>query len=487
LALAAEHYRKAWAIQPDKRGLLVDLGRVLRSANKMEEAQAVLVAASRGSETRAAESARELLPARYPWVNEFRRAMEIDSRNVPLRRDLAFLLLQMERRPEAEREFRAILDLAPDDPLSCAQLGFLLLARGETGRALPLLERVMKEPDTALAARVRGYMRTPQRSDAPPPVSGDPKVMAGRSLDSGYLQDALRYLQTAFEADRQDPWVHLKLGWTYNLLHDDRSAIRWFDQARRANDAGIAAEGERAYRNLRPSLARIRTTAWMFPFFSSRWRDVFSYAQVKTEFHTGTMIRPYLSVRLLGDVRRSTGGALPVNLSENSMILAGGLASQYWRGLMGWVEAGQGLNYITGRMKPDYRGGLSYGAGFGPGVGAGAAGPFFETNADGVYISRFQHDLLTYSQNRLGFTPEMPGEVRAQIYWSANVTVDTKRLEWANFIETGPGVRLRIPSLARSLLFSVDLVRGAYTVPQRGLRAPNFFDFRAGFWYAATH
>jgi Tfp pilus assembly protein PilF len=62
LELAAEHYEKAWRLIPDRRSVLVDLGRVLKSLNRTEEANAALLAASRGGEPRAAEAARELLP-----------------------------------------------------------------------------------------------------------------------------------------------------------------------------------------------------------------------------------------------------------------------------------------------------------------------------------------------------------------------------------------------------------------------------------------
>ena len=83
---------------------------------------------------RAAEMARELLPARYPYVPEFRRALELDPANVELRRELAYLLLRMDRQPEAEQEFRVLTETAPDDLLSATQLGFLLYARGERDR-----------------------------------------------------------------------------------------------------------------------------------------------------------------------------------------------------------------------------------------------------------------------------------------------------------------------------------------------------------------
>ena len=42
----------------------------------------------------------------------------------------------------------------------------------------------------------------------------------------------------------------LKLGWTYNILKDDRDAVLWFDLARRSPDAKTAAEASHAYHNL---------------------------------------------------------------------------------------------------------------------------------------------------------------------------------------------------------------------------------------------
>ena len=78
LELAAEHFEKAWRMLPDRRSVLVDLGRVWKSLNRLDEANAALLAASRGGEPRAAEAAHELLPDRYPFVSEFRRALDLD-------------------------------------------------------------------------------------------------------------------------------------------------------------------------------------------------------------------------------------------------------------------------------------------------------------------------------------------------------------------------------------------------------------------------
>src|SRR6185295_10811895 len=117
-----------------------------------------------------------------------------------------------------------------------------------------LLARVLAGNEEDLANRVRAVLRLPQlqqRPDEEKPASNDAKVMAARSIQAGYMKDALQYLQVAHESDPGDFEVMLKLGWTYNALHQDRAAFRWFDMARRSSDPQIAGEAARAWRNLR--------------------------------------------------------------------------------------------------------------------------------------------------------------------------------------------------------------------------------------------
>ena len=117
LALAAEHYQKAWAPRPDRRGLLVDLGRVFTQMSRNDEANAALLAASRSAEPRVAEEARELLPKRYPYVYEFHRALLLDPHNTELRRELAYLHLEMKNRAAAEKEFAALVEALAQRPV----------------------------------------------------------------------------------------------------------------------------------------------------------------------------------------------------------------------------------------------------------------------------------------------------------------------------------------------------------------------------------
>jgi Tfp pilus assembly protein PilF len=503
LALAAEHYEKAWRLRSSERSLLLDLGRVWKALGRTADSNAALLAASRGAQPRVAEQAKELIPSRYPYLYEFERALELDPANVELRREYAYLLLEMGRKAEAEQQFRTIVAAAPDDALSTAQLGFLLLARNDTGAARPLLDRVLKSGDEELADRVRAALHLPRtlkkREETPRDRAGrEARELAKKSLDAGYLKDALKYLEIAHEADPMDFEVMLKLGWTYNILKQDGEAVKWFNLARKSPDPAVASEAATAWKNLQPGLARFHTTAWTFPFYSTRWHDVFNYAQVKTEMRLGRLpFRPYVSMRFIGDTRGALNagetGVAPQYLSESSVIAGLGVATRNWRGLMGWFEAGESMKYrgreSGGRMLPDYRGGVAFARGFGRLLTNGSHGWFAETNADGVFVSRFGDDFITYWQNRTGYTAPSSetGGFHAQLYWNWNITFDAKRQYWANYIESGPGVRVRWAALPRGLTFSVNALRGKYLIQEGNPRGPVFYDLRVGFWYAFTH
>ncbi len=501
LNLAAEHYEKAWKLRPGERSLMIDLGRVWKMQGREEEALILLLAASRGRPLRVAEQARELLPDRYPYVYEFEKALEIDPNNFELRREYAYLLLAMNKRNEAEHEFRALHQADPNDLLTAAQLGFLLLNRGDSAGAQPLLDQVLKGGDEELADRVRVALKQPQtlrkRESSAQQTSDEAKALAEKSMKAGYMKDALKYLTIAHENDPIDFSTMLKLGWVYNVLHDDREAVQWFNLASQSEDPSISKEARKAYRNLAPQFQRFRTTVWIYPFFSTRWHDVFGYGQIKTELKLGRLpIRPYLSVRLDGDMRGSisplAGSTTPQYLSESSFIFGAGVATLPWRGITGWFEAGEAVNYLPSRtnegtMVPDFRGGISYAKGFGHLMNS-TRGLYFETNDDAVFVSRFQDDTIYYSQNRSGYTfaqNEGFGGLQAQLYWNANVTADRLHEYWANTVETGPGLRFRFHDFPRAL-FSVNFVRGAYTINLDNPRRPNYFDLRVGVWYAFT-
>ena len=325
----------------------------------------------------------------------------------------------MKNRGLAEREFATVVARAPDDLLSTAQLGFLHLARGDSEVAMPLLERVLASTDPAndeLADRVRVALHIPQvlhrRPEEPrAQVLDEAKELANKSLERGYLKDALKYLEIAHENDPLDFGVMLKLGWTYNILKDDRDAVRWFDLARKSPDPTTAAEASRAYRNLHPQFERFRTTVWIAPTFSTRWHDLFAYAQVKTELRRlpHWWLHPYASVRFIGDSEGAVNVANlgPELLSERSVILGLGVATNSWRGANAWFEAGESLRYSVtpgdeGRVVPDYRGGSHTAKRWGNSWRAACTDGSRKPTTTALYVSRFSHDTLLYSQESGG-------------------------------------------------------------------------------------
>ena len=504
LALAATHFEKAWQLKPTLRIFLLDLGRVWKALGRAEDATSALLAASRGTEPRVAEAARELLPQRYPYVYEFRKALSLDAANVELRRELSYLLLEMGSKPEAEDEFRRIVSAAPDDLLSVAQLGFLRLNRSDLAGAMPLLDQVLKNDDTELADRVRSALKLPRnlrkRPEAPQAERRiEAKVLAEKSLEKGYMKDALKYLAIAHETDPLDFEVMLKLGWAHNITNQDAVAARWFNLARRSPDPKVAQEANKAYQNLHAANARLQTTFWLFPMYSSRWQDVFAYSQLKTVVKVKGPLRPYFSARFVGDARGGTmdrtqlAASSPLYLSESAVILGLGVATPVYRGLFAWAEAGTALSYLrrhdVPRAMSDYRAGLSLTRFHGPTILNTKPGWFAETANDAVYVSRFDHNTILQTQNKFGRNfggSEDQNTLRAQLFWSINLNADVKRQYWANTAETGPGIRFRWSAMPPSMVFTVQALRGAHLVNTGNPRRPNYFDIRAGFWYALT-
>ncbi len=122
LPLAAEQYEICRKLKPELGELLLILARVWQQLNRIDEARAALLAASRSTESRTAELALEHLDARYPYPYEFLNALKLDPQNIALRRELAFLYLAMHKQAEAVEQFEQVLTIDPDDPLARDQL-----------------------------------------------------------------------------------------------------------------------------------------------------------------------------------------------------------------------------------------------------------------------------------------------------------------------------------------------------------------------------
>jgi Tfp pilus assembly protein PilF len=500
---ARDQFGEAMRLAPDDAQVALEYAFLCYETRRQAEARRVFERLRRSRDPRVRAAAeRAFADIDRALVEGIRRWSEAVTRspdNYSAHRELAALAEQRDELALAAEHYQAALQLRPDDQALLLDLSRVWQALGQGEQATEALRTAARsnEPRVAEAARellpAAAAAETTARA-APPGRDShrlDAREMADRSYQAGYLKDALRYLKLVHEANPADCGVMLQLGRTYNLLHQDEQAARWFAMARKSPDPNLAAQADQAYHNLRSGLAHVRATTWWFPFYSSRWKDVFSYGQVRTEFPLGRLpLRPYLSVRFIGDTRRTTSEASPQYLSESSFLLAAGLAGSPWPGLTLWAEAGTAASYLrrtdVGRLVPDYRGGAAFTRGFGRLLGGEAPGLFFETSADAVFLSRFQNDVLLYWQNRYGYTLPALGRLEAQLLWNIHLTGDTQRQYWANFVESGPGLRWRCRGLPAGLSFTVSMLGGVYTRNLNNPRGPNFYDLRAGFAYAIT-
>ena len=479
LPLAAAQYEICRKMKPQLGELLLILARVWRQTNREEEARAALIAASRSSESRTAEQALELLGKRYPYPYEFQAALRIDPHNFAVRRELGYLYLAMNDKPQAIDQFQQILDLNPKDWQAREQLNSL---RGLKTRA--------QQP-----AAAENTVAGPAKSDASPGV--DARAMGLKSLELGYSNDAVKYLLIAHEQDPGDTEIMLKLGWAYNLAKNDKEAKIWFALARKSSDKMIASEATRAFHVVNGDMAP-QTTIWALPMYSSRWKDLFSYAQIKRSVPVpipglSKFLSLYASTRFIGDVKSSlvpAGAVDPQYLSESSVILGIGAATKTWHRLTGWVEAGEALKYLpednVGAAIPDYRGGVNFAKGFGSLLGSPKSGFYYETTADAIYVSRFDKDWLFYSQSRGGRTFTLENGTSFQLLFNGNIVRDTKNEYWANTVEIGPGIKFHPSFLPKNVYFSTDFLRGVYLDNKYNPRKPNYDDIRVSFWYAVT-
>jgi tetratricopeptide (TPR) repeat protein len=475
LPLAAEQYEICRKLKPDLEELLLHLARVWQQLNRVDEAHAALLAASRCRESRTAELALDQLGSRYPYPYEFLNAIKLDPQNVGLRRELAFLYLAMHQQREAMEQFEQVLAIQPKDELSREQLDGL---RG-----------VKKRPQASVSPAVSGATSAARGTDA--------KSMGFKSLSAGYIPDAIKYLKRAHEDDPEDAEVMLKLGWAYNAAKRDDEACQSFDEARHSDDRTIAAEATKAFHTLNGDPVA-QTTVWVLPMFSSRWKDAFTYGQVKRTVPLpwlGTankLISFYVSMRFDGDVKSGLPVSVsPTYFSQNAFIFGAGVSSRTWHHATAWAEAGEAVSYLPGRRDvgtaiPDYRGGINFAKGFGSLLGGHAPGYFYETTADGIYVSRFDKDWLVYSQQRAGRTFRTWGNTFAQALFNVNFTQDVKRQYWANTVEMGPGLRLHLPWMPPNVYMSSDFLRGVYTNNVSNPRRPNYYDVRVSLWYAIT-
>ena len=121
-------------------------------------------------------------------IEGLRQAVRLSPDNVPLRQHLADTLLGVGMPADAEKEFRAALQVKPDDAKLKFGLARAFEQQGKASAAIVVLEEIAKRPDVPAKARV---------------------LYARLLLAAGNDDDATRQYRKAVEADPSVADVHL--------------------------------------------------------------------------------------------------------------------------------------------------------------------------------------------------------------------------------------------------------------------------------------
>lgn len=506
---AREHFERLWRENAKDETSGLEYGYLCFETRREREAHLAFaeLRESANAETRAAASkAFEAIDGPLAGsIARWQEALDRAPGQWSAHEELARLAEQRNDNALAAKHYREAWRLRPAKSELLVDLARVLQRQGATSETRKALATAWHfgSPRVREATLALNEGQDPGSGVEPWPVPKEPaggslgaRQMARLSFEKSYLKDAYRYYREAVSEDPEDFESIYQLGVVSNLLGENRQALEWFRAARLAPDRALATRARTSYARLWPSFQKFRLSAWAIPFYSSRWGDAFVYGQGRAEWRpTSKQVWLYSSLRVIGDTGTSgqplaAGGGIPPALSERTMILGGGALWKVNYRLSLWGEAGESYRYaqvagVSSRFRPDYRGGFSYLRGWGRLMGSARPGWFTETSLDGFYVSRFDNDMLLYAQARGGYTLRpLAGGMQLQFLMSLNVTRDRNGEYWGNFLEAGPGLRLFLPGLPPGMSIRLDLLRGAHLNNARNPLGPNYWDLRAGLWYA---
>jgi len=165
--------------------------------------------------------------------------------------------LQLERYSEAEESFRAALELKPSRPNALANVGLVLLLRGDAQGALSQVERALAlEPGNEAALRMQAQVliqlgRPQEASEVAQKLknsTAQDHLIGWAALRAGNLDDAVAHFENAHLADSENAGITVDLA--HALLLRTQDGIRSVDHAPWGNVPESALEALKRARGL---------------------------------------------------------------------------------------------------------------------------------------------------------------------------------------------------------------------------------------------
>src|SRR5579871_6878093 len=142
-------------------------------------------------------------------IARWQQALALDASNFSAHEELAGLAMQRDDFPLAVEHYQAALRLKPDRTDLLLELGRALKQMGREADAIAAWRKAAVSADARVEETARDLLPPAELASLPPPVPSaeTPRIVASaremgaKSLEKGFLQDAVKYLWAAHQTD----------------------------------------------------------------------------------------------------------------------------------------------------------------------------------------------------------------------------------------------------------------------------------------------
>ena len=361
----------------------------------------------------------------------------------------------------ARASFEQAIAADTSQALPRIELGYLALAGGDGSRAADFLKQ--------------GIDRDPSR----------PEVH--RQL--GYVLISLKRTReaiTAFEgvastAGGFTPVDHLALGYLYDEMGREKSALAAFRAASLAEDTIVSLPAQRALRVKQGPGTSYFSEGYLAPFYQSRFSNTIATGFTRLGIESGSTWGQavYTSLRVTRD-SKSSGALQSRVLSDNAAILAGGVRLRPARGPI-WLYAEAGgaralLSDSKNSWTRDIRAGayviLAHERQLGDGSNVRL---LTDLSADVSWYERFDKNVIGYMQLREGFRVGSLATKAVDFFARGWVGYDSRADFFNRAAEIGGGVALRP---GHGFVFLVEGIAGRFIMEPPASTNWRYHDWR---------
>ncbi len=379
----------------------------------------------------------------------------------------------------AHRAFEAAAQWGADPELIALEMGYLEQERGDHEAAVAHFARAaeLAQQHDPTAARsiteLRETTASPEAWASPrqgvwvepptPESSRDWLQLAWARKADGDLEGAEEALLAALEAGGDEATIALELGYLYHSQERYDESEEAFRRARQASSDGI--------RQARSELQALQPLFWFeayaqlfgwWRFYPCNRANLMPFAQVRGFYHPFEHIDldPYVYVNASRDLASRGEGPLgfPVVYADNTVGTGVGVLYRYWERQAGvFAQMGTAINLMNDdrqRVWFDMRIGayvdLQDKEGCWPapmidGDRYGAPMTFcWEAYGEVVYLSRFDHNIVSQARGRAGASAIVTGRVAWQPLLESRLHKDLINDYWNNLFEVGAVHRWRL-------------------------------------------